>query len=271
MQESTYTSVNGDPDVTKISNNSKDESTEIEVDKTGRTAKEETHFNLNKLPVDLVTVMGYSEKTVSVYGNDLRNKNPCKMGNVYTFLFYNDQPLICIGPQFVYALILFITLTAINFLLLYFVYPILPEMIKYIGLTVYSLQSITFLFNFLVNPGIPNRKFYISENVIQSIYTYLEYTNSDTFDKYKICKICNIYVPPENTVVHCEDCNICITSKFVLYIFKILDMDHHCTFLGKCVGKKNVIAFNVFIFFTFVFLIFSLLTFITYAMKVIAK
>ena len=81
---------------------------------------------------------------------------------------------------------------------------------------------------------------------MQSIYNYLEYTNSDSFDKYKICKICNIYVPPDKSVIHCEDCNICIT-----------DLDHHCTELGKCVGKANLQWYNSFIFFTLIFLIYA--------------
>lgn len=79
----------------------------------------------------------------------------------------------------------------------------------------YVLQTITHMYCLLVNPGIPNRKFYISESVMQSIYTYLEYTNSESFDKYKICKICNIYVPPESSVIHCEDCNICINGMSI--------------------------------------------------------
>jgi len=87
-----------------------------------------------------------------------------------------------------------------------------------VGLLLFIGQTTTNLFCVLVNPGIPNRKFYISESVMQSIYTYLEYTNSDTFDKYKICKICNIYVPPDQTVIHCEDCNICINGIYLIII-----------------------------------------------------
>lgn len=36
---------------------------------------------------------------LSVYGNDLRIKFPTKMGNVFSFLFWNGDPKIIIGPQ----------------------------------------------------------------------------------------------------------------------------------------------------------------------------
>lgn len=93
---------------------------------------------------------------------------------------------------------------------------------------------------------------------MQSIYTYLEYTNTDSFDKYKICKICNIYVPPDTTVTHCEECNICIHGKKII----ILDMDHHCNVLSKCIGKSNIIWYNSFILFSVLFGIFSFLCFV---------
>ena len=32
-----------------------------------------------------------------IYGNHLQNKKPYKMGNLYTFFYYNEMPLIVIG------------------------------------------------------------------------------------------------------------------------------------------------------------------------------
>ena len=45
---------------------------------------------------------------------------------------------------------------------------------------------------------------------------------------------------------HCPDCDICI-----------LELDHHCVWTGKCIGKKNLYLFYVFVslvptFFVFV-------------------
>ncbi len=115
---------------------------------------------------------------------------------------------------------IFFLITTINLLLAYFVYPDYNFGLIILGIALYLVQCVTHVYCLLVNPGIPNRKFYISESVMQSIYTYLEYTNSESFDKYKICKICNIYVPPDHTVIHCEDCNVCINGKYLLFLFK---------------------------------------------------
>lgn len=78
--------------------------------------------------------------------------------------------------------------------------------------------------------------------------------NNVKLEKYRICKLCNIVVLVDNNVIHCEDCDICVEGK--LYEL-LIELDHHCVWIGKCIAKRNLRSFNIFLLGTVLFFIYS--------------
>lgn len=57
--------------------------------------------------------------------------------------------------------------------------------------------------------------------------------DEESADQFSFCDICNVHRPLR--AIHCMDCNCCID-----------EMDHHCPWMGKCIGKKNMKWFILF-------------------------
>ena len=54
-------------------------------------------------------------------------------------------------------------------------------------------------------------------------------------NEYRWCDFCQVFQPPDGA--HCPDCNICVAGY-----------DHHCVWMGTCIGKRNYkqfIRFNI--------------------------
>ena len=118
----------------------------------------------------------------------------------------------------------------------------LNKIILYLGLIIYILFMISHLYTSLINPGLPNEE-YVLEN----------FNIAETKVKsYVICKKCKVIMDLNRGTEHCVDCDICI-----------MENDHHCQWTSKCVGKNNLLIFNIFLKLLFInicYMFFALIT-----------
>lgn len=59
------------------------------------------------------------------------------------------------------------------------------------------------------------------------------------------CDVCQVYKPPRS--FHCRHCKCCVQV-----------FDHHCMFLGVCIGKRNLFYYYTFELWTLIHSIFAL-------------
>ena len=116
------------------------------------------------------------------------------------------------------------------------------DTVKYLTTTVFVIYIISYIFLFLINPGIPGREYY-KKNI--------KLTKEEK-KNYRKCSKCNIIIPKSLKVVHCQKCEICIIHQ-----------DHHCPWSSKCIGEYNISIFNLFCIMLCVYLIFLFISLIT--------
>jgi len=108
------------------------------------------------------------------------------------------------------------------------------------GTTVTMLSVATFLRCALADPGVVRRQSQDCEASRESGDSAAEVLRPDesgTSRRMKLgrhCSKCN--VPQPWGVVHCDFCQVCIEGH-----------DHHCPWMGKCIGRNNLCAFYTFI------------------------
>ena len=138
----------------------------------------------------------------------------CKIGRNLCFGFdKNYEPFFVIGPHWY----LFVILSIIIFILCYFLFfHFLKIYGSYILFSIlFFLVYFTYILNFILNPGLIIK--HIAKN-----------------EKYIQCADCKVFYDKNDYVEHCGFCNVCIKG-----------LDHHCIWIGKCVGKGNIYTFYI--------------------------
>ena len=158
--------------------------------------------------------------------------------NIHCYFFLNGEPLIIIGPDLEYFILVF-TLASFFSILVYSLKTSssFTTMLFVLG---YLSFSVCYILLMVLNPGIPIEK--------------KHYDINDLNTNYKQCKICNCIYYKEDfkNVSHCGICGICVE-----------ECEHHCNFATKCIGKNNKkiykawkISIISFAFIMFLYLIF---------------
>lgn len=194
------------------------------------------------------TIIDEPPSPKTIFGNEISNEKPFRIGNMYCFLYYKGKPIFTIGAHLFQSLLFILFIHVTNVLTHIYAYKRIHFIFRYIGIIVSVIQNVFHLYTFIINQGIPDRKWFLSQEVIKKITHDKEFNQNFNFERYQICKVCNLLIDKELNVVHCCFCDVCC-EKY----------DHHCPWLGKCIGKNNLKAFSYFILFTFIFFTYTLI------------
>ena len=143
---------------------------------------------------------------------------------VHPFLFINNEPIILLSSD-IYTFIFIFSITSFLSIIFYSIKEQKLIFMKIIFIFGYLFYSITYILLMILNPGIPSNKNNLDIEELKK--------------KYYQCTLCNCIVYKNNEFItyHCAYCNICV-EKY----------DHHCAFVGKCIGKNNITIFRWWLF-----------------------
>ena len=109
-----------------------------------------------------------------------------------------------------------------------------------------------FLMNYTIvickNPGVAGREYFADNFTFNSV---------EEAAKFRHCTVCNIIVPVEFKVHHCNTCGICVIRR-----------NHHCPWIGKCVTSQNMKNFFIFLCSLLVYILFLVMSFTTFLIYV---
>ena len=142
------------------------------------------------------------------------------------------DPIIVIGPQW-YMFILGIVLLVVSELFLYsLLWQRSSQLFCFIGVMIDIVHILVYCWLFISNPGV-----------------ILSQAKNDK----NACPHCKCVRNKEFKQKHCKECNACFKG-----------LDHHCPWISKCVGTKNVHVFRSFLVLSLFVFFWFIVTLVTY-------
>lgn len=143
------------------------------------------------------------------------------------FILYFYIIFLQIGPNWITMSLTLAFISIGSGLVLIFICSEIHIACSIVELLILVMTLSSFLYTALSDPGT-----IVQQNCKLPID--IEDSNRISPNQSITCDICNIQRPP--TASHCYACNVCIDG-----------LDHHCAFIGKCIGKKTIRSFQIFI------------------------
>jgi palmitoyltransferase ZDHHC9/14/18 len=153
-----------------------------------------------------------------------------KYGKSYLFKLPFSRKIFVIGPHWIGVVITIGVIfggTIINLKIISKFGGTFQAQLVWFSYIMTVLTTFLLLTTALTDPGIVFPSEAVSdENEEEG--SLIKETNKNTSNKI-YCELCHIYCSEDMKVGHCTDCGYCIEK-----------LDHHCPWMGQCVGKKNM-------------------------------
>ena len=177
-------------------------------------------------------------------------KNLISIVNILKDKDYNplcslDPPLMYINPNDIYKKFILVMIIIPEIIIIFMILPYLENIINIIiNNILFLIELFLFIILIFIDPGYKKNDNYINEQ-FSSIYEI----NNDfpllnliekKIDIKHHCPKC--YIPESYNYIHCIICDKCIEG-----------FSHHCFWLNKCIGKKNIFFYYLFIAFSLFF------------------
>lgn len=169
------------------------------------------------------TILMDNERKKLIGNNKIFCNNKCISGNGYLQIIFSCSLIIMITVLFFYLIARIETINKTSKIIIF----------VWVSILITS-TLILCIVSGLSDPGILKRQIFTNylDNIRNNDHIYSFYKGN--IIKLVSCYTCNIVRPPRTN--HCKECDNC-TERF----------DHHCIWVGTCIGKRNYKYFLYFL------------------------